>query len=970
MTSENYTGGLVGSTVSRVAISDSFAAINILSTGESAGGLVGSFGGGTITNSYSSGDVTGTTNAGGLAGACQSAATLSKCYSTSDVTATTNVGGLVGLAKATLTASDTAAYGLITADAAGPFAGSGTVSYGSGCAYLKQSNYNADFAAITGLTASSYDDLYTVNSAKNSHPYSAELTGAFPFAMVTTEHWGNWPVKAAATVSGTYFCYYEIYSDGTYGVYFPDADGNIQSSLDTTLDPATDKTISDWGYGVLSSESKRPQNRFYNGNNKLNNFKSEGAVSTDFGDFTLYTVTGKTEKKDIVMSNYQAYVSITDKTSGRIYQVNSYYGAAICDASKATLGTEAAPFGLRTTDQLANLAYRTRIHSYAYFSQTHNIDADDTTGGFNARNSQYTYNGNSYQIIGLTQNLFTTVDSTSVLQDIHLANVNIEKTTNASALASTNYGTITGCKMYSGSVTSTYGSAAGLILTSDSVYPVTHCGVLGGSVASSRGSAAGLVLTLTSGTISDCTVGTIGGSETSVTVTASGVAATGMVGTTTSGTAIVNGRVAWTNVSNTDGRAAGLAAFNSSAITKCLVDNCKITASDHSAGLCIDNSSTITGSGVWKCSMTSSDGTYPYACGFVYSNKNDGTVSECYAAGVTVRSSGGSGDNTANSAGFINENWSAVTRCYADVVSVSGPSAAGFIVNNKSQASVTDCYAVGAGASGTVTGTTSAAGFCLSGGGTKYWGASTLANCYAAVSVSGGTKYGFGGPTNLSNTNCRWCYLEDFNNVIADNGVGTKTRLAALKSVNMGTNWTTSTTAAQTHPLTMTGQAYPYPRLTALEHWGDWPVRYAKVGLAVRMMNSTTGYNGFFGAVLDTNIAGKSAAVAGASAVYTDNKSIYLLLGNGLQTYWAAAAYDPSGANAASALAIDSSATSITRLNNTDIAGYTLYLVKNVPPWFASGDYIVLSGGIASYYFKYTSGSGGVMTMTYTGTQP
>lgn len=959
VTGENYTGGLIGTTVSRVTIDKCFAAINILSTGAYTGGLVGSFGGGTISKSYASGDISGTTNVGGLVGVCQADATIANCYSTSDITAATNVGGMVGTARAALTATGSAVYGKITATGSGAFTGSGTATYIS-CVYLKQKDYNSGYDDAAGLTKKSYEDILTVNSARNSHPYDTALTGAFPFTMVTTEHWGDWPAEIPDTAGGTFLCYFEEYTDGTYGVYYIDADGNVQSTLDTTLDPASDKTISYWDYGILTGETSAPYDMFFDtyGGAALNSFTEVGEISTEFGDYTLYDFTYFSQSR-IIPWDWYNYRFITDIANNRTLQVNGRYGASICDSANASLGTQDAPLGIRTRDQLSNLSLQSRTNGYLYFSQTHNIEVDSGIGNFDNNHGGYIYNGNKYQVIGLTKNMFSTIGTTSELINIRLSDVDIYTYGSTAALALTNYGTITGCKMYSGTVTSTGGNAAGLILTDNSGgEAVTHCGVFSGAVTSSRGSAAGLILTLTSGKVSDCTVGTLGATAQTLTVSANGTGASGMIHEAVSGTTVTGGRVVWTNVANTAGRAAGFITYNNTTIRDCSAENCVMSASDYSAGFCIDNTSTIADCHALNCSMNSESGYYPYASGFLSSNKVSGKVTECWASGVTACSAGGSRYGAATSAGFVSENLADISDCYTDLLSVSGPMAAGFVINNRTSGEITDCYAVARG-SGIVNAAMSAAGFCLYGSGSQYYGGK-LTNCYAAVSVTGGTAYGFGGTTNMINSNCLWVRASGFNDTLFG-GVGTPVSLYVLKSKDMGTSWTLSTTAEQTHPATLTGQAYPYPRLSALEHWGDWPdapVQSNKLGVATLMTKNNGTDSGLFGAAVDIS-AGSSLTIQGGNNGYKNVSGYYLLLSGADPTNWTVTAESKYSWYYYDALCtVSSSAASLT-YTNTDLLEYSLYEITGMPWWFSVGDKLIVSDGVSSYVFTYTNAATG-----------
>ncbi len=95
-------GGLTGTTTD-ASISQSYASGNILSLGETAGGLTGVLSyGGEITQSYASGNVSGIDYIGGLAGYLEAVSiyrpTITRSYATGHVSGSSYVGGFVGFA--------------------------------------------------------------------------------------------------------------------------------------------------------------------------------------------------------------------------------------------------------------------------------------------------------------------------------------------------------------------------------------------------------------------------------------------------------------------------------------------------------------------------------------------------------------------------------------------------------------------------------------------------------------------------------------------------------------------------------------------------------------------------------------------------------------------------------------------------------------------------------------------------------
>ena len=152
-----------------------------------------------------------------------------------------------------------------------------------------------------------------------------------------------------------------------------------------------------------------------------------------------------------------------------------------------------------------------------------------------------------------------------------------------------------------------------------------------------------------------------------------------------------------------------------------------------------------------------------------------------------------------------------ITNCYATAENLSGSTSAMFI-GSMTGGNVTGCYATGNITSG---GTVS--GFAN--------GSGEFSNSYCAVSYNNedgtptGTKpqYGFAGGT--INT-CAYLYV---NAPVNENSAAHKNYEELKAWVN---DWQTLS-AAQTHPYRaeLDGEAYPFPGLDIMPHYGSWPVQ-------------------------------------------------------------------------------------------------------------------------------------------------
>lgn len=268
-----YVGGLAGHTAGLVTITNSFAALDVSGV-SNVGGLIGYHYSGSVSKCYASGSVTSSGNtAGGLIGNVRTSS-ITNCYSTSNVTSPGNSGGIAGVVGSGSIYNSTA-YGKIaksdgTANvtSSGAIFGIGNVSM-NGCKYLRQANYNSDYAVLSGASACGYSDLKSSvnNSTNNAHPYNEELVDmAFPFTMLRDsddniiDHYGNWPAELKLQTSLVYYERYSTADDtGSYYGYYAETsltstDGNLDNGglNNWKVDTLRDETCIEDGYALMS----------------------------------------------------------------------------------------------------------------------------------------------------------------------------------------------------------------------------------------------------------------------------------------------------------------------------------------------------------------------------------------------------------------------------------------------------------------------------------------------------------------------------------------------------------------------------------------------------------------------------------------------------------------------------------------------------------------------------------------------
>lgn len=253
-------GGFCG-IANNVQFSNSFAAIMVTGT-STVGGFCGKTEGtASFTNCYSSGAVTANSLAGGFVGAANGSA-FSNCYSTSDVTVTAKAGGFVSTSISS-SYKNCISYAKVIGKtnailtSSGIFLGAGNSTGDTidTCFYLAQHS-NMSFSETSGVKATTYTALKskTENSASQSFPYSASLTGnAFPFTLVTEHHYGNWPGQY---VIDTSIVYYEVYDDNRYGYYCVTTATELGTGhtdgITWVLNTLQDKVCVEDGYALLT----------------------------------------------------------------------------------------------------------------------------------------------------------------------------------------------------------------------------------------------------------------------------------------------------------------------------------------------------------------------------------------------------------------------------------------------------------------------------------------------------------------------------------------------------------------------------------------------------------------------------------------------------------------------------------------------------------------------------------------------
>jgi prepilin-type N-terminal cleavage/methylation domain-containing protein len=501
-------GGLVGhSAAGTLTIENSCAAVPVTSN-YIAGGLVGvSQQSVSVNNSYSSTSVKAKTIAAGFVGKVYKTANITNSFTTASVLSSDT--GTSAMAAEFATASSVAitlknctAYGLVSTKGTvtyGPLASGSSILPDATCVGLYQSgNTSVSAAYESSVTKKEFSELKTTGSGK-TYPYLS--TGTFPFTFltyslngktVTMPYYGDWPEEIKPVSSNTPYglCYYEQYSDGTWGFYGYSKSGNL---IDT-LDYKNAKTItSAYGYGVAAPAGTA--------NVTGPSIDSGNAVKLD-GKMTISSQTTdlypwSSAKSDLRIWSGSALRVIKDTFAGRSVYMNPCFGGAFSLKNVSISQLKSNPIlQIRTTGHLDNIDDTSTYSGQFYLRQTHNITADSDTGMIDGNSHQFTYDGDNYKITGLKKPLFNVLGTTTSVQNILLDEVDISGLSyTAGPLAAIARFEVINCRVISGSIVSTTGNngAAGLIGVTDSSAYIVNCFSANCRVASKNGYAGGLI---------------------------------------------------------------------------------------------------------------------------------------------------------------------------------------------------------------------------------------------------------------------------------------------------------------------------------------------------------------------------------------------------------------------------------------------------------------------------------------------
>ena len=331
---EKFTGGFIGyiGKASDLLIDQCFSTGSVKGESEAAGGFIGS----------------------SLAW-CQGSMSIKSCYSMGKVSGTSSSkGGFIGKSNGTITFENVFYYSAFNSF-------EGTVGNQPGSNGITVTNDQKDILAD--------DDSRTVNTQVYDTPTLEG--GKYPYKNWTTEHddtsvtmvptyYGDWPKVPERQLKG-YLAYYELYENGSIGIYMPGVKNTLMSPLPAGIDLGGQKT----GYGVLI-DTRNPEeaddfcSRFCKKGtipldkitNKVSDAITDYSISLNGETFYFWKFTssslGELQPQETMET---PWVTITVKDAK--YHVNANYGAAI--APEKLLGTPAYPFRIRNKNHSENL---------------------------------------------------------------------------------------------------------------------------------------------------------------------------------------------------------------------------------------------------------------------------------------------------------------------------------------------------------------------------------------------------------------------------------------------------------------------------------------------------------------------------------------------------------------------------------------------------------------------------------------
>lgn len=773
------TGGLIGimqaKNGDRVIVENCFSAVGVANSQQQAGGLIGKISGGTtavpvkILSSYASGSTAaGTAGAyrdvsGGLIGAAGDTVTVASCFSSADVYGSASCGGLVGSNAGTLSATGSYACGTVITG--------GKVTYGP---------------LVNGSGTAAYTDCRYLNQTGDPSASDA-YSGAAPAGVIACEYDDLTKSAAGTAISNRVSACHPYRSDlqGTaypfgmvadeyYGDwperYAPASHSNL--SLNAYVVYYEKYGDGSWGYytidkngGVIGDE----QTGMLKGNDYSIISSGYGMLVKNY-DFAVETAVYRGE-----LSSQNGWFTGVQAVSGLLAsKIEGEYSLyAFSTSLKSDIDT-AQSWGnpsitLKDTDGETRSIYIAR--NFVQVSNTSSYSTMQVRTAAQLQNLSDHPGNNDYY--------YWNIGSYTFFQSHDIA---VNSSTFFSSLSNWSGAGYT----YDGQenkiaglsiplFNNSYGAVKNVRLTDVAISQrsdaaalvvsnqgtIQNCWVLSGSVISSSGSAAGLVVTNNSTSSS-----AIMDSFTACAVTSTSQDAAGLVITNGWGSTIYNCIASGSVTANQKGKsAAGLVITNNGAISLSY-STCTVTAT----------------------------GTGGNASGLIDNQSSGGTVDSSYYSG-TVSATG--------------TNSTAVGFC-----------------RSVGQGSVSNCFAVGAVSSaGGTSGFTATA---------DPWNGH-VHDCYAATKLSGKMVSGFTADDLNANasatryTNCYWVKQAGFNQTVSSPDVAGKVMAISfdqLRALNtLGTSWTLTTTAEQTHPVSaaLSGKAYPYPRILGLDVYGDWP---------------------------------------------------------------------------------------------------------------------------------------------------
>ncbi len=362
------------------------------------------------------------------------------------------------------------------------------------------SEYGALAVTYDELSDLTFAKMGAVNDKEHTFPVSKALKGytyGFPAAVRDSYnqyvHYGDWPFETTTRLlSKAMPGYYEIYSDGTVGSYYVDANGNVKSSLKNNLD------IVETGYATI----------------KLNPDGADCVGNISIAGVTYYVCRDSSisnEKNRINVPYEVTYDRVlvedgmikgdSDNDITRTLYINPNFGAAI--SAYDTLGYEEDnPLQVRTTEQLSSVGNITfnwdEWDKAAYMKQTRDLELDEFGGNVSLK-ERCTYDGGrreGFKMLDAIHTVFS--DSGGTIK-------NLWSVGNKDVFIGNNWGVMEECLIERAEINSN--SADKAILADINNGTIKNSSVINSNISTPWRNAAGFVLTnATNGTIENCSV--------------------------------------------------------------------------------------------------------------------------------------------------------------------------------------------------------------------------------------------------------------------------------------------------------------------------------------------------------------------------------------------------------------------------------------------------------------------------------